>query len=176
MVIPRSVAVEVRFNARVLTISELAHRSGLATSTLRFYERKELLLPTARAGRVRVYDDTAADRVATVNLLQHAGFTLAEIAQLIGPASVPDPAWRAALRAKLTELEQAQASIDQARTLLQHALACPHASIAACPVFLREVRTHAQRMKRAGPRRQTPRSAAARRPRSPGHPHANGPG
>jgi hypothetical protein len=99
------VAVEVRFNARVLTISELARRSGFATPTLRFYERKELLWPAKRPGRVRVYDDTAVDRVATV--------------------------------------------------ILQHALAYPHPSIAACPVFLHEVRAHSRRMERGragGPR------------------------
>lgn len=94
-----------------------------------------------------------------MNLLQHAGFTLAEIAQLIGPAHPPDRPWRAAIRAKLAELEQAQAAINQARTILQHALACPHASIAACPVFLREVHAQPQRMERGEPERQTPRSA-----------------
>lgn len=136
----------------MLTISELARRSGLATSALRFYERKDLLSPAARSGRVRVYDDTAVERVATVSLLQRAGFTLAEIARLTGPPSAPDGAWRSAIQAKITELEQAREAIDQASMILQHALACPHPSIAACPVFLREVRAHARRMEhgRAG--------------------------
>jgi DNA-binding transcriptional MerR regulator len=144
------IAVEVRFNTRVLTISELARRSGLATSALRFYERKELLWPATRAGRVRVYDDAAVDRVATVNMLQRAGFTLAEIARLTGPSGAPDDAWRAAIQAKIIELRRAREAIDQASVILEHALACPHPSIAACPVFLREVRAHALRMEHAG--------------------------
>jgi hypothetical protein len=45
-----TVGVEVRFNARVLTISELARRGGRASSALRFYERKELLWPAKRSG------------------------------------------------------------------------------------------------------------------------------
>lgn len=141
-----SFAVEVRFNARMLTISQLAQLTGLATSALRYYERRGLLTPAGRAGRVRVYHDAAADHVATVSLLQHAGFTLAQIAQLTGPDSPPDHTWRAAIQAKLAELQQVQKAIGQASTILQHALDCPHPSIAACPVFLREARAHAQRI------------------------------
>jgi DNA-binding transcriptional MerR regulator len=130
----------------VLTISELARRTGTATSALRFYERKGLLAPAGRAGRVRVYDDSAKDRVAMVNLLQHAGFTLAEIAAFTDAAPATAQDWRGAVYAKLAELDQARAVIDRASAMLRHALECPHSDIGTCPEFIREVRAHAGRL------------------------------
>jgi DNA-binding transcriptional MerR regulator len=129
----------------VLSISELARRSGLTTAALRFYERKGLLTPAGRTGRVRIYDDTAPDRVATVGLLQKAGFTLAEIARLIRPDGAKGRQWTTAVRDKLAELEHARADIDRARAMLRHALACPSPDITTCPYFLQEVRALAQR-------------------------------
>jgi len=145
-----SIAVEVCFNARVLSVSELARRSGMTTATLRFYERKGLLAPAGRAGGVRVYDDSALDRVATVSLLRQAGFTLAEIEQLIRPGGTKGHRM-AMVHAKLSALERARADIDRAQAMLEHALECPDPDISVCPVFLREVRAHAERMAQGVP-------------------------
>ena len=129
----------------MLSVSELARRSGLSTAALRFYERRGLLAPAGRAGRVRVYDDSAVDRVAMVSLLQQAGFTLAEIGQLIHSGGAREQRM-AMVNAKLTELERARADIDRAQAMLRHALECPDPDITVCPVFLREVRARAERM------------------------------
>jgi DNA-binding transcriptional MerR regulator len=142
-----SIAVEACFNARVLSVSELARRCGMTTATLRFYERKGLLTPAGRAGQVRVYDDSAVDRVATVSLLRQAGFTLAEIGELIRPGAAMGQR-TAMVHAKLTQLERARADIDRAEAMLRHALECPDPDISVCPVLLREVRAHAERMAR----------------------------
>lgn len=117
----------------------------MTTAALRFYERRGLLVPSGRAGRVRVYDDSALDRIAAVSLLRQAGFTLAEITRLLRPG---DGQWTAMVQAKLDELERARTDIDRAEAMLRHALNCPDPDITACPVFLREVRAHASRMRR----------------------------
>jgi DNA-binding transcriptional MerR regulator len=135
----------------VLSVSELARRTGMSTAALRFYERKGLLAPAGRAGQVRVYDDSALDRVALVSLLRQAGFTLAEIEQLIRSAGTQGQR-TAMVHAKLAELERARADLDRAQAMLEHALECPDPDISACPVLLREVRAHADRMAQGGNR------------------------
>lgn len=83
--------VEVRFKSRglmpnrfgLIAIGELARRTGLASSALRYYERVGLLSPAARAGGRRHYATSSAERVALVQLCQDAGFTLREIRALL---------------------------------------------------------------------------------------------
>ena len=47
-----------------ITISEVAGRTGLAPSALRFYERRGLLKPVGRAGGKRTYSPFAVVQVA----------------------------------------------------------------------------------------------------------------
>ena len=67
----------------LVPIGELARRTGVATSALRYYERVGLLSPAGRAGRRRHYRPSSAERVALIRLCQDAGFTLAEIGRLL---------------------------------------------------------------------------------------------
>src|SRR5215207_7215931 len=67
----------------LLPIGELAHRTGVATSALRYYERIGLLSPAARAGQRRQYTASSAERVALIRLDQDAGFTLEEIGRML---------------------------------------------------------------------------------------------
>src|SRR5262245_60674650 len=56
----RSQPLQVRLKSMgTLTIGELARRTGLATSALRFYEERGLLEPRGRQGGRRIYDETA---------------------------------------------------------------------------------------------------------------------
>ena len=65
-----------------LTIGDLAHRAGLATSAIRYYERVGLLPPAARVSGQRRYGEDDVARLAFIGAAQHAGFTLAEIREL----------------------------------------------------------------------------------------------
>ena len=65
-----------------LTIGELAHRAGLATSAIRYYERVGLLPTAERVSGQRRYREDALARLAFIDAAQHAGFTLAEIREL----------------------------------------------------------------------------------------------
>jgi len=66
------------------TIGQLAKASGVPTSTVRYYERRGLVWASARsAGNYRLYDEDALDRLQFVRSAQGAGFTLADITELL---------------------------------------------------------------------------------------------
>lgn len=68
----------------MLLISELAERSGVPVSTLRYYERIGLVEPTCRAGNnYREYDEATLDRLAFIARAKRLGMTLDEVATLM---------------------------------------------------------------------------------------------
>jgi MerR family mercuric resistance operon transcriptional regulator len=68
-----------------LTIGQLAKRAGVQTSTLRYYERADLLTPSGRTdGNYRVYTLDALERVRFIRVAQAAGFSLDDISALLG--------------------------------------------------------------------------------------------
>ena len=119
----------------LIAIGELARRTGLASSALRYYEQVGLLSPATRAGGRRHYGASSAERVALIQLCQDAGFTLREIRALLAAASRRGRPWARFLEAKLRELDSRISRAEHARTLVQHALACPHSSLVTCPNF-----------------------------------------
>ena len=68
----------------VVTITELADELGLASDTLRFYERSGLIPSAGRTpGGYRLYDVGTADRVRFIKAAQRSGLRLREIAELL---------------------------------------------------------------------------------------------
>ena len=68
----------------MLTIGQLAKRTGLRTSALRYYEEQALLQPAARTeAGYRLYDARAEETVRFIGRAQHLGFSLPEIRQLL---------------------------------------------------------------------------------------------
>ncbi len=71
-----------------MTIGALARRAGVATSTVRYYERAGLLRPGSRsAGNYRLYSADALRRLRFIRAAQATGFTLDDITQLLRPTS-----------------------------------------------------------------------------------------
>jgi DNA-binding transcriptional MerR regulator len=71
-----------------LRIGELASRSGVARSRIRFYETAGLLAPTERTpAGYRLYGEDAVQALRIITHAQLGGFTLAEIKSLL-----PEPA------------------------------------------------------------------------------------
>lgn len=119
----------------LIAIGELARRTGMASSALRYYERLGLLLPTSRAAGRRHYTAASAEHVALIQLCQDAGFTLREIRALLTVGIRQRQPWVRLAQAKLRELDKRIAQAQRARTLVQHALACPRRSLLHCPNF-----------------------------------------
>jgi DNA-binding transcriptional MerR regulator len=68
-----------------MRIGELAHRSGLAPSALRYYEQVGLMPEPHRApSGYRSYGTDALDRLTFIRSAQAVGLTLAEVGQVLG--------------------------------------------------------------------------------------------
>ena len=119
----------------LVPIGELARRTGLAGSALRYYERLGLLSPARRVGQRRHYRQSAAERVALIRLCQDAGFTLAEIRHLLAAGRHRRRTWDELAERKIAELDARIADAQRARKLVRHALECPHPDLLACPNF-----------------------------------------
>ena len=129
----------------LVPIGELARRTRVATSALRYYERIGLLSPAARAGGRRHYPPSSAERVALIRLCQDAGFTLAEIGRLLFAFSRGGRAWGHLGERKIAELDARIAEAQRAKELVTHALECPHRDIFACPNFRSALEAHLER-------------------------------
>lgn len=67
-----------------LTVGQLAKSVGVNVQTIRYYERRRLLIPTARKpSGYRLYGDEALKRLRFIKNAQGMGFTLREIADLL---------------------------------------------------------------------------------------------
>ena len=129
-----------------MTITELGARTGLASSALRFYERKGLLRSSGRAGGMRIYDEAVVRQVALIDLLKIVGFTLGEIASVLDVNGRVSADWRDKAGVKISELEAQIAELRRARAVLRHTIDCPHPTLNECPVFNAGVAEHADRL------------------------------
>lgn len=100
-----------------LPIDEVARRTGLTARALRFYEGRGLLHPLRTASGRRCYGPAELERIHRITILKRAGFTLAEIARLIGGARI-EPTLRTQLAEAERRLGEAQAAIAALRTAL----------------------------------------------------------
>ena len=129
----------------LVPIGELARRTGVATSALRYYERIGLLSPVERASGKRHYTASGAERVALIRLYQDAGFTLAEISELLAAKVQGRRGWGDLAERKIAELDARIEDAQRAKTLIHHALECPHHDLLSCPSFRFALQVHLAR-------------------------------
>lgn len=115
-----------------LTIGEVAHRSGITATTLRYYEQIGLLAPPARVGGQRRYDDAVLARLEVIALCKSAGFALDEIALLFADDAPGRPASRSLARSKLAEIDAQVEALSRARAVIEWGMRCTCPSIDAC--------------------------------------------
>lgn len=123
-----------------MDITEVARRSGVPASTLRFYEEKRLISSIARRGLRRVFDPGVLERLALIAVGRSAGFSLDEIALMFAPDG-RIRLDRQMLRAKAEELDRTIRELSAMRDSLRHAAACPAPSHMECPTFRRLLRS-----------------------------------
>jgi DNA-binding transcriptional MerR regulator len=123
----------------LLTIGEVAARTGVATSALRYYDQLGLVRPRRRAAGQRRYGPDAVATVAVVLFLRGAGFPLAEIKRLLASRGRSPEAWREHARRQLGQLDTQIAKAEAARRAIEHSLHCPQDDILACPMFWKTV-------------------------------------
>jgi len=117
-----------------MDIAEVARRSGVPASALRYYEKKGLISSLAPQGARRRFGPVVFDQLALIALGQVAGLSLDEIHTMLSPNGQPDID-RQLLSNKADDID---ATIKQLRAVsrgLRHAAACPAPSHAECPTF-----------------------------------------
>ena len=122
-----------------LSIGEVARRTGVAASALRFYEGAGLLPAPRRVGGRRRYDAEVLRRVQVLRFAQQAGFTLAEIRTLFhgfGAGTPLGERWNALAHAKLRELDELIARAAQMKRAIVAGMECGCVRMEDCVVGL----------------------------------------
>lgn len=118
----------------ILDITQLAQRSGLPASTLRYYEEKGLIRSIGRHGLRRLFAADVVERLALISLGRAAAFSLDEIALMFAGDGKPRID-RALLLSKADELDQTIRKLTAMREGLRHAAVCRAPSHLECPRF-----------------------------------------
>jgi MerR family redox-sensitive transcriptional activator SoxR len=111
---------------RDIGIGELARRVGMRPSALRYYESIGLLPAASRVGGRRVFPAATVRRLALIRMAQRAGFTLAEIGDLLerGTDRGATRQWRALAAHKLPQLDRLLSETKALRDAVADCLEC----------------------------------------------------
>jgi MerR family redox-sensitive transcriptional activator SoxR len=122
-----------------LTIGELALRTGVSASALRFYESEGLISARRTEGNQRRYDRAVLRRVAVIQAGSLAGIPLREIRSAL--VSLPADAaptkrdWERLSRAWRRDVEERIATLEALRDRLGSCIGCGCLSLRACALF-----------------------------------------
>ncbi len=94
----------------------------MATSTIRYYERINLLVADGRTSGQRRYQVATLRRLVFIGMLQDAGLALVDIAGILDAADVSE--WKAIATRRLEGLDEQIAKLLEARAYLSGALLC----------------------------------------------------
>lgn len=118
-----------------LDIAEVAQRSGLNPSTLRYYEKRGLIMSDGRRGLRREYDDSVLTRLALIALGRKAGYSLDQIGDLFRPQGGKYELNRHELQNQASNLRNQAQELQATADLLDHVAACTAPSHLECPRF-----------------------------------------
>jgi MerR family transcriptional regulator, redox-sensitive transcriptional activator SoxR len=125
-----------------VSIGVIAQQAGVATSTIRYYERIGLLPPPQRESGKRRYDPSVVQKLGVIRLAQQAGYSIAEIQTLLHEfpeGTPPSLRWQSLAEKKLIELDEMLAKIHTMKALLQNTLQCPCEILEECGERLPEI-------------------------------------
>ncbi|HET8869631.1 MAG TPA: helix-turn-helix domain-containing protein [Aquabacterium sp.] len=117
-----------------MDIAEVAKRSGVPASTLRYYEKLGLIASTGPQGVRRRFAPAVLDQLAIIALGQAAGLSLDEVHSMLSPGGGVDID-RQLLAAKADDIDATIKQLKAVSRGLRHAAACPAPSHAECPTF-----------------------------------------
>jgi MerR family redox-sensitive transcriptional activator SoxR len=122
-----------------LSIGEVAHRSGVPATTLRYYEEVGLIARPNRVGGRRQYGEDVLDVLTVIRAARTAGVRLAEARVLLDGVGRhgPGPAWRTLAMDKRTQLVDQIYRLQQMVQLLDAIAACQCATLTDCASRLR---------------------------------------
>lgn len=122
-----------------LTIGEVARRSGVATSALRFYETKGLIASQRTDGNQRRYPRATLRRVALIRAGQEVGLSLSELAEALEHLphdKTPTRSdWERLSQAWRSRLDSQIAELVALRDELTDCIGCGCLSLTSCAIF-----------------------------------------
>lgn len=131
--------VHLRSSMNLVDIGALSKTSGVATSTLRYYEELGLIKSVARNGLRRQYREETLLQLALISLGKGAGFSLQQIGGMFDKECHPDLP-RPFLLERAEELDQQILRMTSLSKLLRHVAECPAPSHMSCPRFRKLLR------------------------------------
>jgi len=123
-----------------MTIGEISRQSGIATSAIRYYERRGLLPKPPRQSGRRVYAPDILAKLAVVRFAKASGFRLREIRALFDSGRPYSPRLRAQAGAKIVEMDRRIEEATAMKALLRMALRCRCVDLDACGRLLAQQR------------------------------------
>ncbi|MEZ6030202.1 MAG: redox-sensitive transcriptional activator SoxR [Hyphomonadaceae bacterium] len=121
---------------QVLTIGDLADRTGLAVSAIRFYETKGLVTPARNAGGQRRYLRSDIRRLSFVQIAQQLGFSIEDIraalATLPAGRTPTQKDWEKISRNFRDKLDERIARMTRLRDYLTGCIGCGCLSMQKC--------------------------------------------
>jgi MerR family transcriptional regulator, redox-sensitive transcriptional activator SoxR len=123
---------------RPLTVGEVAERSGVAVSAIRFYEAEGLIQSTRNAGNQRRFARETLRRVAVIKVAQRLGIPLSSIREALKSlpeGRTPDAAdWNRLSARWRAELDDRIEKLQQLRNQLSTCIGCGCLSLKDCPL------------------------------------------
>jgi len=126
-----------------LAIGEVARRAGLRPSAIRYYESVDLLPEPRRVHGQRRYDPSVLDHLTFIQISQEAGFTVAEVRDLLHGAAAGETLsdhWRTLAERKLTEVEALIVRARAMKALLEEGIRCGCLTHDDCNLMARATR------------------------------------
>ena len=105
-----------------MTIGAVAERAHVTTSTIRYYERRGLLVADTRESGQRRYRDATLRRLVFIGMLQDAGLALDDVDGILNAGDVAE--WKAIATRRLAVLDEEISRLNRARDYLAGALLC----------------------------------------------------
>ena len=123
----------------MLTVGELAARSGIAVSALHYYELRGLVVAQRSAGNQRRYPRAMLRRVAFIRAAQQLGIGLAEIAaaleQLPQQRTPTKADWARLSSHWRARLDERISALQALRDRLDGCIGCGCLSLRACALY-----------------------------------------
>lgn len=121
---------------KTIDIAQLAKKSGIPASTLRYYEEKNMIRSIGRNGLKRVYDEYVLEQLQFIALGQRAGFSLQDIQSMLvtkGGFEVN----RDMLSQRAEDIAREVKQLKAIQKCLEHAAKCTAERHSECPKFQR---------------------------------------
>jgi len=123
----------------VITVGQVAKRSGVKISTLHFYEEKGLIVSTRNSANRRIYDRQVLRRIAVIKAAQSMGFSLKEIINTLSTLPLntapTDSEWETIARVWEVKLDQRIAQLQHLKSTLGQCINCGCLSLKKCQLY-----------------------------------------